>query len=49
MKKARSASWSLRLAKMGYRIGGGRAALHGYYFKILTKQGLAAPGGILII
>jgi Protein of unknown function (DUF2950) len=29
----------------GYRAGGGRAPFHGYYFKILTKQGAAAPGG----
>jgi DUF2950 family protein len=31
----------------GYRAGGGRAPFHGYYFKILTKQGAAAPGGEL--
>ena len=31
----------------GYRPGGGRAPFHGYYFKILTKQGAAAPGGEL--
>jgi hypothetical protein len=31
----------------GYRIGGGRAPFHGYYYKILTKQGPAAPGGAL--
>jgi Protein of unknown function (DUF2950) len=29
----------------GYRVGGGRAPFHGYYFKILTKQGPSAPGG----
>jgi hypothetical protein len=29
----------------GYRTGGGRTPYHGYYFKILTKQGAAAPGG----
>jgi hypothetical protein len=29
----------------GYRIGGGRAPFHGYYYKILTRQGPAAPGG----
>jgi hypothetical protein len=29
----------------GYRLGGGRTPFHGYYFKILTKQGPAAPGG----
>ena len=27
--------------------GGGRAPFHGYYFKILTRQGAAAPGGEL--
>jgi len=31
----------------GYRVGGGRTPFHGYYFKILTKQGPAAPGGTL--
>ena len=31
----------------GYRVGGGRTPFHGYYFKILTKQGAAAPGGEL--
>jgi hypothetical protein len=31
----------------GYRVGGGRTPFHGYYFKILTKQGLAASGGEL--
>lgn len=31
----------------GYRVGGGRMPFHGYYFKILTKQGPAAPGGEL--
>jgi hypothetical protein len=29
----------------GYRVGAGRTPYHGYYFKILTKQGAAAPGG----
>jgi hypothetical protein len=29
----------------GYRVGGGRIPYHGYYFKMLTKQGAAAPGG----
>ncbi len=29
----------------GYLAGGSRAPFHGYYFKILTKQGAAAPGG----
>ncbi len=31
----------------GYKVGGGRAPYHGYYYKILTKQGPAAPGGEL--
>lgn len=31
----------------GYRVGGGRTPFNGYYFKILTKQGSAAPGGEL--
>jgi len=31
----------------GYRGGGGRIPYHGYYFKILTKQGKAASGGEL--
>jgi hypothetical protein len=29
----------------GYHVGGERAPFHGYYFKILTRQGSAAPGG----
>jgi len=31
----------------GYRVGAGRMPYHGYYYKILTKQGTAAPGGAL--
>jgi hypothetical protein len=31
----------------GYRAGGGRTPYHGYYYKILTKQGAAATGGEL--
>jgi Protein of unknown function (DUF2950) len=31
----------------GYRAGAGRTPFHGYYFKILNKQGPAAPGGAL--
>jgi Protein of unknown function (DUF2950) len=31
----------------GYRVGAVRTPYHGYYFKILTKQGAAAPGGEL--
>jgi hypothetical protein len=30
-----------------YPVGSGRTPYRGYYFKILTKQGLAAPGGDL--
>ena len=33
--------------KQGYRVGGGRTPFHGYYFKILAKQGAAAAGGEL--
>jgi DUF2950 family protein len=33
--------------QQGYRVGGERAPFHGYYFKILNKQGPAAPGGAL--
>jgi Protein of unknown function (DUF2950) len=29
----------------GYHVGGGRSPYHGYYYKILTKQGPNAPGG----
>jgi Protein of unknown function (DUF2950) len=36
-----------RATTVGYRIGNGRAPFHGYYFKILTRQGAAAPGGAL--
>jgi hypothetical protein len=31
--------------KEGYRAGQGRSPYHGYYYKILTKQGPAAKGG----
>jgi hypothetical protein len=31
----------------GYRVGGEPTPYHGYYFKILTRQGPAAPGGEL--
>ena len=34
-------------AKQGYRVGGGRTPYHGYYYKILTKQGAAASDGEL--
>lgn len=33
-------------AQQGYRVGAG-APYHGYYYKILTRQGPAAPGGAL--
>src|SRR5215471_16055560 len=33
--------------QQGYRAGGERAPFHGYYYKILTKQGSNAPGGAL--
>jgi hypothetical protein len=29
----------------GYRLGEQRAPFHGYYYKILTRQGPTAPGG----
>ncbi len=32
-------------SREGYRTGQGRSPYHGYYYKILTKQGPAAPGG----
>ncbi len=32
-------------SKQGYRAGEGRSPYHGYYYKILTKQGPAATGG----
>ena len=31
--------------QQGYRVGEGRAPFHGYYFKILTRQGPDAAGG----
>lgn len=31
----------------GYRLGGERAPFHGYYFRILDRQGAKAPGGEL--
>jgi len=33
--------------QQGYRVGEGRAPFHGYYFKILTRQGPDAHGGAL--
>jgi len=32
-------------SEQGYRPGTGRGAYHGYYYKILTRQGAAAEGG----
>jgi hypothetical protein len=34
-------------AEEGYSVRGNRAPFHGYYYKILTKQGPNAPGGAL--
>jgi hypothetical protein len=34
-------------ASDGYKVGEARAPFHGYYYKILTKQGPAAKGGEL--
>jgi len=34
-------------AQEGYSAGASRAPFHGYYYKILTKQGPNAPGGAL--
>jgi hypothetical protein len=33
--------------RAGYRVGGGQAPYHGYYYRILTKQGPDAPGGAI--
>jgi hypothetical protein len=33
--------------RQGYRAGAGRTPFHGYYFKILTRQGPSAEGGAL--
>ena len=32
-------------SRQGYHAGEGRSPYHGYYYKILTKQGSAASGG----
>jgi hypothetical protein len=32
-------------SKEGYKAGDGRSPYHGYYYKILTRQGPHAPGG----
>jgi hypothetical protein len=34
-----------KASRQGYRTGEGRSPYHGYYYKILTKQGPAAEGG----
>jgi hypothetical protein len=34
-------------AAEGYRVGEQRAPYHGYYYKVLTRQGPNAPGGTL--
>lgn len=31
--------------KQGYKVGAGPTPFHGYYYKVLTKQGPSAPGG----
>ena len=31
----------------GYRVSGARAPFHGYYFRVLTRQGPTAPGGAI--
>jgi hypothetical protein len=31
----------------GYKAGAGRTPYHGYYYRILTRQGPKAPGGLL--
>jgi hypothetical protein len=33
--------------QQGYRVEGGHQPFHGYYYKILTRQGPHAPGGAL--
>jgi hypothetical protein len=34
-------------AAQGYRVGAGPTPYHGYYYKVLTRQGPNAPGGAL--
>jgi len=34
-----------KASKQGYKAGEGRSPYHGYYYKILTRQGAHAPGG----
>jgi len=39
--------FAARAALDGYRPGQQRIPFHGYYYKVLTRQGPAAPGGAL--
>src|SRR5262249_42008747 len=34
-------------SRQGYHAGRGQIPYHGYYYKILTRQGETAPGGAL--
>jgi len=36
-----------RASEEGYKAGAGRTPYHGYYYRILTRQGPKAPGGVL--
>ena len=45
--RARSASSPPPPRRTGYRAGQQRTPYHGYYYKILTRQGPNAPGGAL--
>jgi hypothetical protein len=36
-----------KASQQGYKAGEGRSPYHGYYYKILTRQGPHAPGGAL--
>ena len=33
--------------RQGYRVGGSPAPYHGYYYRVLTRQGPTAPGGAM--
>ena len=46
-RRARSASFAASAAAEGYRAGQQRIPYHGYYYKVLTRQGPSAPGGAL--
>ena len=39
--------FAARASNQGYALDGGGEPYHGYYFRILTRQGAAAPGGAL--